>query len=84
MAGFRLALQRAERICDGVGDRPCQLQDVGLGTTREDDASQPLPSPAATGDLSAQLGKSHRLATLYLDQTCVDRRERICVREDLR
>lgn len=82
VTGFRFSFEQAEGVHDGFGDRPIQLDDIGLGTTREDDPGQGLPGPAP-GDLRPELGKGHRVAAFDVGQTRIDGGESLRIGEDL-
>jgi hypothetical protein len=74
------AFEKAERLDDGIGQRPVEINDLFTGPSGELD---PAHLPESAVELSAQLIERHRFPSLDLLTTFFDGSERLGVGEDL-
>jgi hypothetical protein len=67
VAGKRVALEQAEGILDRVDQWPPQVEEVAMGSAREDESRQgSVGVRASSGRLLAQPGRHDRLTALDL------------------
>ncbi|HET9185726.1 MAG TPA: hypothetical protein VFN82_06235, partial [Solirubrobacterales bacterium] len=72
-------------VLDRIDQRPTQLEQVATGPPSEDQPGQRSATGRPTvGKLAAELIEGDRFATLELGKACLERRESIRIREDLR
>lgn len=82
---FRLALEQAERVLDGVDQGPAELEQFAPGATGEDEPRQCLAGGrTALRQLVAKIGKGNGLPALDLGKASLQRGERVGVGEKLR
>ena len=74
------AFEEAERLDDGIGQRPVEIDDLLTGPSRQLD---PAHLPVSAVELSAQLIERHSFPSLDLLTTFFDGSERVGIGEDL-
>jgi hypothetical protein len=74
------AFEEAERLDDGIGQRPVEIEDFSADPSGELD---PAHLPVSAVELSAQLIERHSFSSLDLLTTFFDGSERVGIGEDL-
>jgi hypothetical protein len=83
VAGEGITLEPAKSVLDRVDQGPVEIKQIAPGSAREDYPCHRSAIGPALSQLLAKLGQPDRLVSLQLSKSCLERGERVGIREDL-